>query len=609
MVFAQAVDDVGGYAKPGASTKLPAADSLHRSGSFTMDILGGVGFFDGSEGVTNTGRIFRGGVPGAVCAPFNLGDNYQFRTIPFVTDSSGSMTATVANGTCGSGIFVSFHTTAFNPASVCDNHVWDSGSSADYTDTFAVPPNTPMVMAVTGTNILAPGLACGPFTFDLDGVGSLGVTLTIPGSNTPVPVAEELIVPPARLLANPSNRLSINTDIGYAFSPGEVRYARLNCPGAQFTTASVIDFTGNASNTIGAVNGLGSDAIFFSITAGATPVVATDGFTVNGTRTVTSKAPVDCSYGLYDFPSQAQAGGATGRVAATSGAYLRFNPSYALEVNAQGSAVADVESNDPAYSEFVLGSPTFNVNRAQLGQFSYGTVQAVLGDTQPITLDGLAIELTDLMGANTALNFAGDFDAAGDVFFSPNANCAVNIQSANTFDATQATFVIGAAPKLNHYLCFDAGGDPIRASNYTVALAPVSAAAAVYAVTPRGPLALGAITRNGAELQAPLAQVPAGYLSRMVLTNTGSVAREYVIEVLGETGNVISTANLTGSVAAGKTLVVDLKTVLTGFTAAPRATLNVTVSGPNKQIQGLYQIVNPNSGTVSNHVMVRPGTN
>jgi hypothetical protein len=152
-------------------------------------------------------------------------------------------------------------------------------------------------------------------------------------------------------------------------------------------------------------------------------------------------------------------------------------------------------------------------------------------------------------------------------------------------------------------------GDPIRASDYTVSLAPVSATPAVYAVTPRGPLALGAITRNGAELQAPLAQVPSGYLSRMVLTNTGSQAREYVIEVLGETGNVISTANLTGSVAAGKTLVVDLNSVLTGFTAAPRATLNVTVSGPNKQIQGLYQIVNPNSGTLSNHVMVRPGRN
>ncbi|MBW8368560.1 MAG: hypothetical protein K0M70_11985 [Arenimonas sp.] len=436
-----------------------------------------------------------------------------------------------------------------------------------------------------------------------------GVTLTVPGSNSPVPVAEELILPPERTLANPAGRLNLLTEVGYAFSSGEVRYARLHCPGAEFTTASVIDFTGDPSNTIGSVNGLGSDAIFFSITAGATPVIATDGFTVDGTRTVGSQADVDCTYGLYDFPSQAQAGGPTGRVAASSGAYLRFNPSYALVVDSQAGAVADVESDDPAYSQFVVAAPTSSTDRAQIGGFSYGTVQAVLGDEQPITLDGLAVELADLTGANTALRFAGDFDSAGDVFFSPNANCAVNIQSANAFDDTGATFVIGAAAKLDHFLCFEVSGDPIPVSDYTVALAPVSAAPAVYAVTPRGPLALGAITRNGAELQAPLAQVPNGYLSRMVLTNTGSQAREYVIEVLGETGNVISTANLTGTVAAGKTLVVDLNSVLTGFTAAPRATLNVTVSGPNKQIQGLYQIVNPESGTVSNHVMVRPGTN
>ena len=73
----------------------------------------------------------------------------------------------------------------------------------------------------------------------------------------------------------------------------------------------------------------------------------------------------------------------------------------------------------------------------------------------------------------------------------------------------------------------------------------------------------------------------------------------------GETGNVISTANLTGSVPAAGTLVVDLNSVLTGFTASPRATLNVTVSGPNKQIQGLYQIVNPNSGKTESTVLFR----
>jgi len=95
----------------------------------------------------------------------------------------------------------------------------------------------------------------------------------------------------------------------------------------------------------------------------------------------------------------------------------------------------------------------------------------------------------------------------------------------------------------------------------------------------------------------------------MVLTNTGSLDRPYEISVFGEAGNVISTNNLTGTVPAGGTKVVDLKSVLTGFTGDPRGTLNVTVAAPNHTIQGLYQIVNPDSGTISNHVMVRPGTN
>ncbi|WP_374474236.1 hypothetical protein [Arenimonas sp.] len=435
-----------------------------------------------------------------------------------------------------------------------------------------------------------------------------GVMLTNPASNNPIRVAEELVIPPARTLTNAGN-LDITTEVDYSFSPGEVRYARLHCPGVGFAPGTTVTYSGDPSNLIGAVNTSADGSIYFSITAGATPVVEGDLLIVDGDRTLNAKAPVDCTYGLYDFPSQAQAGGATGRVATTAGAYIRFAPSYALAVDNQGNPVADVESTDPAYSEFVFGAPTFDILRGQVGGFSYGTTAGVLGGDQPITLDGQAIELVDLMDADTALVFTGDFEAASDVYFSPAADCSANIQSADSFDETEAVFTIGSAATFNHFLCYAAGGDPIRASEFTVALAPVSADPATYAVGGRGPLALGEITRNGAELQAPLAQVPENYLSRMVLTNTGSQDRVYEVRVFGETGNVISTANLTGTVPAGGTQVVDLTTVLTGFTAAPRATLNVTIAGPNGQIQGLYQIVNPDSGTISNHVMVRPGMN
>jgi len=597
LAAAQAVDDVGGTA--------PAQSGHARPGLATKAVLAGAGSFTGAEPVMSP-RFFRDGsnVEGEGCSTFSAG-NFQYQLFPFTTDASGTMTATVDNGSCGTDLFVTFHDGPFNPGSICDNHFYDYGSSLSFTQAFSVPANTDMIMVVSGVQN-APGVVCN-FSYSLDGVKT-AIELTVPGSNSPALVAEELIIPPSRTITN-GGGLDIETAIEYAFSPGEVRYARIHCPGVQFAPGTAVTFGGDPSNLIGAVNGVGTDAIYFSITAGATPVITTDTLTVDGDRVITAEAPIDCTYGLYDFPSQAQAGGPTGRVVQTSGAYIRFAPSYGLRVDMEGNPVANVESADPAYSEFVNQAPTFDITLGNIGGFSYGTAAQLGLSSQPITLDGAAIELADLMGANTALVFSGDFEAAADVFFSPASDCSVNIQSADSFDDSEAVFTIGANPAMNHYLCYEAGGDPIRASQYRVSLAPVSASAAVYAVGPRGPLDLGQITRNGTELQAPLAQVPENYLSRMVLTNTGSLDRPYEISVFGEDGNVISTDNLTGMVPAGGTTVVDLTTVLTGFTAAPRATLNVTIAGPNHQIQGLYQIVNPDSGTISNHVMVRPGTN
>lgn len=465
--------------------------------------------------------------------------------------------------------------------------------------------------------ILAAAIVSGLFAANADAA----VTLTATGSNTPVVVAQELIIPAAgTVITNATNTLDITSTFGYSFSPGEVRYARIECsPNVRFQTAAVSATTNPGGLGIfGSINGVGTNAIYFSVTANATdPVLATQTFTVNGDRLVMGQGAASCTYSLYDLPSQAQAGGTAGRIATRSGSYIAFGPSYALEVDQFNTNIADVEAN-PVYTKFTGAvSPT----RAEIGEFSYGTTFDVAGTTQPIKADGTAVTLTDLMAAGTRLAFAGDFTIAANangtytgaalsrVFLSTD-NCATLSQAATSVSATGATFTIGANNKLGNSLCLQSrGGVAIPVSNYTVALEPTSAAPATYNVTGRGPLALGEIVRNGTELQAPLAQVPAGWLSRMVLTNTGSLPRPYEIEVFGEAGNTISTNNLTGTVPANGTVVVDLNDVLTGFTGAPRATLNVTVAGPNSQIQGLYQIVNPDKGSISNHVMVRPGTN
>jgi YVTN family beta-propeller protein len=496
-------------------------------------------------------------------------------------------------------------------------NVIGASTTPDGTRVYVTNRNTGEVYVIdTATNTVVDTLAVGgqPYAignmFSPTGGTSPGVRLDASPA-APRIYAEEIVASPGSpvTLAN-SGSLNLSSPLGYSFSIGEVRYARFECDnGLRFGNDSVATYTGAGDALLGSINGLGGSAMYFSITANDNGVVGTDRLVIEGSRQITGTADVNCTYSLYDFPSQAQAGGANGRVATVSGPYLRFAPSYALAVDSQGNPVADVESEDPSYSEFVFGAPTFDILLGQIGGFSYGTANQVNGVVQPRAPSGLPVTLADLMDADTALVFTGNFGSASDVFFSSDADCSVLVQSADDFDDTQAVFTIGSNAAMDHFLCFEAGGDPIPVSEYTVALDAVSADPALWNVTGRGPLDLGVITRNGTELQAPLAQVPANYLSRMVLTNTGSQDRPYEIAVFGETGNVISTANLTGSVPAGGTKVVDLTSVLTGFTAAPRATLNVTIAGPNGQIQGLYQIVNPDSGTISNHVMVRPGLN
>jgi hypothetical protein len=389
---------------------------------------------------------------------------------------------------------------------------------------------------------------------------------------------------------------TIEATLNYNFSDGEVRYGRLECTtNANLTPVAVPVVLGGGSGDIslGAVNGAGTPALFFSITdtGGNINPTAADQIQFDFEVELLDNAAVNCAFSIYDQPSQAQAGGATGRIlsAGTNGLFrpfIRSIPSFAF-VATPGQAIADVEATNGAYTDFLTNGV-------------FGSINHDLVAAPPFNEDGNLITLTDLFAAGTNIDVAGDYSATGDVELDGN--------SADTLTATLATFIIGDNSVNNGDIeYFGDLATPILESLYTATL-DVTANAG-FTIADVGPQDAGEIVRNGTQLQAPLAQVPAGYISRMVLTNTGNVARPYEIAVQGETGNTIGTANLTGNVPANGTVVVELPTVLTSFTGAPRATLNVTVAAPNNQIQGLYQIVNPAAGSISNHVMVRPGTN
>ena len=455
--------------------------------------------------------------------------------------------------------------------------------------------------------------------------------LSASGGAIPAYFAKEIIATPAApvtLTTSASAATQLTWNIGYNFSVNEVRYVRVECSdNIEFDTGTTVTLAGNGN--VGSINGLGTNVMTFSITSvGGPNVVASDILTVDGDHDITSTASdVNCTVGMYDQPSQAQIGGNTGLITNTSfsGAYLRFAPSYELTATAT-EHTADVESPAPSFSQFVPNSNTAALTAWMAYTGTNTTLQYRLRDpdgtagvqTATYQINGTPMTLPTLLAAGTTIRVAGDYalvaNANGTYTGAALNRARINgVMAASALTASNATFPVGNTAINNGYFQLDTLGlIAIPAAEYIASLRVVAAAPTVYSVSNIDNVKFGSIVRNGTELQAPLAQVPTGWLARMVLTNTGGTPRAYNLTIIGETGNTIVTnaAGMTGTVPANGTVVVDLPTnVFTSFTGAPRATIIANVAGPTKQIQGLYQIVNPDKGSISNHVMVRPGTN
>lgn len=453
--------------------------------------------------------------------------------------------------------------------------------------------------------------------------GSAFATVDIDaGTPAPVTVANEIIASAGTpvTLTNAANVLDIKSKVGYSLSNGEVRYVRVELANGVFTTASAT--SSNANAAIGAINGVGTSVIYFSITAGVGGIDGTTDFvTIAGNRDISgTSSNMTVSFSVYDQPSQAQAGGSTGRIVfKDSKAYVNFAKSYQLAVTAD-SAISDVEAS-PAFTAFKTGQTSGSTAIARLASLDYK-----LATTVPLKAAGTAIALADLMATGatgTKLAVTGDFSAAANangtftgaalnrVYLSANTTCVGVDVAASAVTATSATFNVGAtATTANPNLCFAPRSTvAIPASTYTASINAVSATPATYNVANTDGGTVSTITRNGTELQAPLFQTTTGFVSRFFLTNTGSAAATYTVSVLTETGNTATTGTLTGTIPAGGSVEVPASQIVSAFSGAPRGTAVFSVNRPNNTIQGVYQIVNTTSLVPSMYVMVRPGTN
>lgn len=425
----------------------------------------------------------------------------------------------------------------------------------------------------------------------------------------------------ARELVKPVNLNDANDDIGfelgYNFSPSEVRYGRLECSNVEFNSTATLAVSGTNSNEIelGAINGINSSALFFSITGASTITPSTPTSEVqilaDSTLRLLNNDDVACSFSIYDQPSQAQAGGTAGRIFTTGSDVVISTASVFSFTTSPGRATADVESTPQPFL-FFLGSDEDEV----IGEVDFGLSDDTVLDNNGVVITSLA----------TVFNFA-----TSRLVVTPAVTLPSSHRLRNGFDSNDV-FSNVAAPNIAlsalgstgvfadiEYVVPDNNNQAIPANTFQVSIAAQRANAAWVVPATIGPQPLGVINRNGTELQAPLAQIPAGWLSRIVLTNSGTQQRDYRLTLTPATGGSASEASSTftgpvsqtGTIAAGGTVVVSVSDLFpaANFTGPLRGTIRATVDGPSSEVEGLYQIVNPASGSISNHVLARPAQN
>jgi hypothetical protein len=452
----------------------------------------------------------------------------------------------------------------------------------------------------------------------LMGGSAMAAAVTLDSGTTPIKYASETTISTSVTLrdgAAADQRAS--TAFGASLGQNVAAYARVDISGGTFNSAPDANmFAVNDSNgTAASVNVAqsGSDYVIFSVTPGTgfnlvssnNATIDTDASGVKGI-TVTNKNGVTIRYRLFETLTAAANPTANNTLKDTGAKnYITFASALSQTVTPL-TATADVGAL-PSYTAFTGG-----------GTKSIAKVTVAVDNTVAL-ISGAAASAGGLLTANSDVVFSGDFTflknangtytgaALSRVFLGNAVGCGgATVAAATTLTATTATFTdIAAATLVNdHWLCLTPeGSTEIPAGSYTAAIDYVEQTG--IAVADVSGVGSGSITRNGVRMVAPIVNVPPGWISRLVLTNTGSSARDYTIAYVAENGTTVtpSGAAVSGSLAANKTSVIDLsQTLAIAGTNGARTSLVVTVNAPQSQIDGLYQIVSP-SNAISNYVL------
>ncbi|MEJ6002196.1 hypothetical protein [Paucibacter soli] len=232
----------------------------------------------------------------------------------------------------------------------------------------------------------------------------------------------------------------------------------------------------------------------------------------------------------------------------------------------------------------------------------------VAGDTVTLTLT----DATGFLGLKAnKLCFDKDADTtlceAGEVF-----TVSGNTATLAGIPGNSAAFGIGGAA--SGTLSFETDATTPMGVSRTIGLAgavtPTTAGAVGFSYAPNA--SFWQWSSNGTQLQSPWFTTYTGYQSNFFLTNTGTNPASYTARVLTETGNACTAGTgASGTIPANGQLFVSATGaagLCSSMATATRGTAIFTINAPSATVQGGYNVVAPN-GSISNQVLVRPGSN
>lgn len=429
---------------------------------------------------------------------------------------------------------------------------------------------------------------------------------------------------PIRLSAGAVSDLTANVALGWGFSAATTFYVRLDIAGGTFNgtmVAGALNVNGAGAGTGVTVSQSASSYVVFSVNSAAAldqsvRLLFAPSGTYDGIN-VTDKSGVTLRYRVYSDAVSAAGATPANNGLSDSGAvaFVSFATAGFGATTSSGSGVANVASS-PVYSEFVSQAPTNSTATVLLGSINSAFNASVSSETGAAfgagafnnTSTVVVTATTGDFSATANANGAYDATSLARVFISSTNDCAAANAVANvsSLTATTATFTNVAAANftnITRHICLTArSGATIGAATFALSSAISSSATRYGNITSPTAASFGTITQNGATIIVPLAQVPSGFISRVVITNLTGTARPYTVSAVSETGATVTLtgAASSGTLAANRLNEIRLDGLMTVTGGAPRSTLRITINGPASAVRAVYQIVNSASGGISN---------